>query len=102
MQLRVSDNSVPTVTDTRSFYILENQLTGPVTLKAIAKTATNFQVQITGPIGLDYILQANGVLTNSVGWTNRLTNTPAASPFNLADTNAIGFSDVFYRVQLAP
>jgi hypothetical protein len=102
IQLVVSDNSVPAVTDTKSFYVLVNPLASPVTLKAISKTATNFQLQITGPIGPDYILQAASTLNNINGWTNRLTNTPIASPFNVADTNLVGFSNRFYRVLLSP
>jgi hypothetical protein len=101
IQLRVSDNSVPAVTDTKSFYILVNQL-GPVTLKALSKTATNFQIQVTGPIGPDYLLQANTAVANSGGWSNLLTNTPVASPFIVTDTNVAGINIRFYRVQLAP
>jgi hypothetical protein len=101
IQLVVSDNSVPAITDAKSFYIRVNPLS-PVTLKPIAKTSTNFQIQVTGPIGPDYILQAASVVNNANAWTNWLTNTPVVSPFNLADTNLVGFSNRLYRVQLSP
>jgi hypothetical protein len=99
LQVIVTDNSVPPLSATQSFYVLVNPLT-PVTLKPISMTATNFQLQVTGPIGPDYILQANGSLTNS-NWLNLLTNTPAVSPFGVADTNA-PVSNRFYRIMLSP
>ena len=92
---------MPGVTDTKSFYLRENPIP-PLTLKVIAKTATNFQIQVTGPIGPDYILQATAVLNNMNGWTNRLTNTPLASPMTITDPNITGFTNLFYRVQLSP
>jgi len=77
-----------------------NPLT-PVTLTAVAKTATQFQMQATGPVGPDYILQANGALPNN-NWFNISTNTPASSPLSVTDTNLSGFTNRFYRVRLGP
>ena len=99
IQVIVTDNSVPSLNATRSFYVLVNPLTS-VTLVPVAMNAAQFQVQVTGPIGPDYILQANGSLANT-NWLNLLTNTPVASPFNVTDTNAPA-GNQFYRVKLSP
>jgi hypothetical protein len=72
-----------------------------VTLTPISKTATEFLMQVTGPVGPHYILQANDTL-GSGAWVNLLTNTPVASPFSVTDTNASAFTNRFYRVNLAP
>jgi len=43
-------------------------------------------MEVTGPVGPDYILQANGILPES-NWSSISTNTPASSPLNVTDTN---------------
>ena len=65
------------------------------------KTATQFQMQVTGPIGPDYMLQASESLS-SASWVNLLTNTPVASPFSVTDTNVSRFTNRFYRLKLGP
>jgi hypothetical protein len=100
IQVNVTANSAPPFTARQSFYVRVNPLT-PVTLTPISKTATQFQMQVIGPIGPDYILQASESLS-SVNWANLLTNTPVASPFSMTDTNASTFTKRFYRLNLGP
>jgi len=100
IQVIVTANSTPSASVAQSFYVRVNPLT-PVTLTAVAKTATQFQMQATGPVGPDYILQANGALPNN-NWFNISTNTPASSPLSVTDTNLSGFTNRFYRVRLGP
>lgn len=101
LQVVVSDSSTPPLTASRTFSITVNPL-APTKFTAISAAAGQFQMQATGTIGPDYLLQANSTLSNSNGWTNVVTNTPASSPFMLTDTNAAGYSTRFYRLLLGP
>jgi hypothetical protein len=100
IQVIVTDNSTPTLSATQSFYVQVNPLT-PVTMTPMAKTATQFQLQVTGPVGPDYILQENGSLVNG-NWVNLMTNTPGTTSFSMVDTSMSTFSNRFYRIVLAP
>ncbi|MDB6022208.1 MAG: wapA 2, partial [Pedosphaera sp.] len=100
IQVRVTDNSAPTLSAAQSFSVTVNALS-PVTLHAVTKTNSQFQVRVSGPVGPDYILQVSGTVTNN-NWVNLLTNTPGVSPFTLTDTNVGPFTNRFYRVKLAP
>ena len=100
IQARVTANSTPSFTATQSFYVKINTLT-PVTLIPTVKTTNQFRMQITGPAGPDYILQATNSLSQT-NWVNLLTNTPAALPFNVTDTIVNAFTNRFYRVRLGP
>ncbi len=53
-----------------------------------------FQVQLSGAINQNYILQAS---TDLVQWIPIATNTPSASPFYLTDPDASNFPSRFYR-----
>jgi hypothetical protein len=101
VQIQVSDNSIPPVTDTKGFGISVNAL-APVTLTPIAHTNGQFLLQITGPLGPDYVFQAAPALSNNTVWLNLQTNTPGTSPFTVTDTNAGALTTRFYRVQLRP
>jgi Putative Ig domain len=103
LSVRVTDNSVPSLSSTQAFYVIVNALT-PVSLSPISHSATRFVLQVSGPIGPDYILQGAKSLSTvaNTNWVNLLTNTPAASPFSVTDTNLSGFTNRFYRVQLGP
>jgi hypothetical protein len=59
-------------------------------------------MQINGPVGPDYILQAAATLGTNIAWVSLLTNTPAASPSSITDSNAGGFATRFYREKLGP
>ncbi len=100
VQVIVTANTAPAASATQRFYVLVNALT-PVTLAPVSKTTAQFEMQVTGPIGPDYILQANGALANT-NWLDILTNTPAASPFSVTDINVSVFTNRFYRVKLGP
>ena len=101
LQIVVSDGSTPPLTASRTFAIIVNPLT-PVILSSASIVAGDFQLQVSGTIGPDYILQANSSVTNSNGWVNVVTNTPSVSPFTLADTNITTSSNRFYRIRLSP
>ena len=57
-----------------------------------------FEMMFSGPVGSNYILQTT---TNLPEWTSIQTDTPAASPFMLMDTNPAG-PVRFYRVLELP
>ncbi len=101
VQIRVTDNSVPPLTDTKAFTVFVNALT-PVELTPIAYTNGRFVMRVSGPLGPDYILQAASALDPNVAWANLQTNTPLSSPFSVTDTNAGAFTNRFYRVKLGP
>ena len=101
LQVRVSDGSTPSLTATRNLGIYVNPLT-PVTMTTSSHSSVNFQLQVTGTVGPDYILQAKGTPDGSVSWSNIQTNTPTASPFVFTDTDSGGFTNRFYRVLLGP
>lgn len=101
LQVVVSDGSTPPLTASQTFAVVVNPL-APVTLSSASANAGQFQLQVSGTIGPDYILQANTSVTNSSGWVNEATNTPTASPFAFTDTNGTAFSARFYRVVLGP
>jgi hypothetical protein len=101
VQIRVTDNSALPLTDTKAFTIFVNALT-PVALTPIAYTNGRFVMQISGPLGPDYILQAASTLSNNAVWVNLQTITPASPPFSVTDTNAGAFTNRFYRVKLGP
>ena len=58
-----------------------------------------FQLELTGLIGKNYILQTT---TNLVNWTPLLTNTTTAIPFYLTDPGATNFPYRFYRAIQSP
>jgi hypothetical protein len=69
----------------------------PVTLTPVSHAGGNFTLQINGPVGPAYVIQAS---SNLLTWIPLVTNTPSTVPFNFTDTNAGGFTRRFYRVQL--
>jgi len=54
-----------------------------------------FQMQVTGLIGITYILQAS---TNMIDWVSLETNSAATSEFNFTDPATANFPSRFYRV----
>jgi hypothetical protein len=103
IQVIVADNNVPPISAAQNFSIFVNPLT-TVTLNPLSKNDAQFQLQVNGPIGPDYILQRTESLSSptNIAWVNLLTNTPLASPFSMTDTNANIFTNHFYRVQRGP
>jgi hypothetical protein len=101
VQVRVADSGSPPHSDIQFFSITVNPL-GAVTLTASPKTNSAFQLNVAGPVGPDYILQASSSLGNSVAWTNLATNTPVASPFVFTDASAALFATRYYRILLGP
>ena len=103
LQVRVTDWSPDAVnaqelSDTQSFTVVVAPLT-PVRLTPLSLTGGAFQVEVSGMVGPDYVLQAAEGLTT---WTNVGTNTPAVLPFVFTDPEAGVFSNRFYRVLLRP
>jgi hypothetical protein len=58
----------------------------------------NFQFNVTGQAGAQYIVQATASLVPS-DWSNLATN---VGPFTFVDTNTNGIPQRFYRVLLQP
>ena len=98
MQVRVTDNSAPALTDTKSFTVIVNPL-GPVVLKPMGYAHGQFSMSVTGSVGPDYVLQGSVTLTN---WVSLGTNTPGSMPFIFTDPAAGAFSNRFYRAKQLP
>jgi len=98
--VELAANSIPPATASQTFKITVNAL-APVNLGMLTATGGQAQIQVSGPVGPDYILQTSTVLAPN-SWASLLTNTPASSPFSLTDTNAAAFRERFYRVQIGP
>src|ERR1039458_4282796 len=98
MQVRVTDNSAPALTDTKSFTVIVNPL-APVVLKPLGYAHGQFSMSVTGSVGPDYVLQGSVTLTN---WVSLGTNTPGSMPFIFTDPAAGAFSNRFYRAKQLP
>jgi hypothetical protein len=99
IQVRVEDDGVPFLSDTNSFLVIVNALSGPAVLMPSSWSNDAFTFSITGPIGPDYIIQRTSDWTT---WTSVWTNTPVAVPLTFTDMNGGGFGNRFYRVMLGP
>jgi len=86
------------VSDAKSFTVSVSAL-APVALTPVALTNGQFEIQVSGPVGPDYVLQASTTLTD---WSSVWTNTPALMPFSFTDTNTPSAGHRFYRAMLAP
>jgi hypothetical protein len=103
VQVQVTDSNpwdvtTPQLSDTKAFTVIVKEVT-PVTLTPILLSGGKFQVQISGAVGPDYILQTSTTLTS---WINLWTNTPTAMPISFTDTNTASFSRRYYRAVLGP
>jgi hypothetical protein len=99
VQVNVTDNSAPSLSDAKSFTVTVNPL-APVILTPLGYTNGQFKLQVNGPSGPDYIISAGGTLTN---WTDLVTNIlPITPPFLFTDTNAPSTTNRFYRARLVP
>jgi hypothetical protein len=98
IQVIVTDNSAPALTDSKSFTVIVNPL-ATSTLASVTFTNGHFTLQVSGASGPDYIIAAS---TNLTQWVNLFTNPSATTPFQFTDTNANSFRDRFYRIQLSP
>jgi hypothetical protein len=98
--LRVTDNSVPSLSASQSFTVYVNNLSSPVTLDAEGFSAGQFQIQVSGPVGPDYVIEAAAALP-AAHWTHVQTATPETTPFVFTDTNS-ALTNRFYRAVLSP
>ena len=97
VQVKVTDNSTPSLSDTKSFTVTVNPL-APIVLTPISYTNGQFKLQVSGTTGPDYIISASGTLTS---WIDLVTNLSPATPFQFTDTNAPS-TNRFYRARLSP
>jgi hypothetical protein len=86
------------LSDTKSFTVIVNPIE-PVVLTPVSLADGKFQMEVSGTVGPDYIIQAATALSD---WQNLWTNTPTALPFSFTDTNACSLDNCFYRVLLGP
>ncbi len=97
VQVKVTDNSAPSVSDSKSFTVTVNPL-APVILTPVSYASGQFKLSVSGAIGPDYIIITTGRLTN---WIDLATNLSPTTPFLYTDTNAPA-SNRFYGVRLSP
>ena len=98
VQVQVTDNGVPPLSDTKSFRVIVNPL-APVVLTPIGYTNGQFTLSVNGTIGPDYIISTS---TNLTQWSDLLTNLSSATPFQFNHTNPGSFPSHFYRARLSP
>jgi hypothetical protein len=98
--IRVTDNSVPPLTASQSFTVTVNNPSSGATLQAMGFSGGQFQIQINGPVGPEYLIEAAAALSGAQ-WTNLQSFTPTNMPFTFTDTNAAP-GKRFYRAQLIP
>ena len=98
VQVRVQDNGVPAMQDTKSFSVVINPL-APVQLAPISYSNGQFRFQVSGTAGPDYVTEAS---TNFGNWLRVGTNLSPALPFEFTDLTAGTFSNRAYRVRLQP
>lgn len=98
IQIRVADDSVPPVIDSRTFTVVVNPLL-PVWLAPLGFSNGMFQLRINGSPGPDYILEATAIPTN---WQSLQTNSPARMPFDFTDPSPKGATNRLYRVRVGP
>ncbi|MBN9689779.1 MAG: cadherin repeat domain-containing protein [Verrucomicrobia bacterium] len=96
-QLQVSDGSPTDSIDSQSFLIVVGPL-APLTLTLVSHDAGTSLLKVTGPVDLDYFLEAS---TDLGSWTNLTTRLSAPANFELLDSTATDPSR-FYRVRLEP
>lgn len=73
--------------------------TNAPTIASAAYGDGNFQLQVTGDVGPNYIIQAS---TNLTDWESLYTTNPAVMPFNWIDLNASNHPARFFRVNYTP
>jgi len=98
VEVTVTDNSVPPLSDSESFSVTINPLV-PVVLTPLAYANGQFTMQINGPTGPDYIVTKSA---NLVDWSNLSTNSSPVTPFLFRDPAAGNVSGQYYRIRLAP
>jgi hypothetical protein len=98
VQVRVTDNGTPPLSETKSFTVVVNPL-APVVLTPVGYANGQFTLLVNGTTGPDYILSAS---TNLTQWNDVLTNLSPALPFQFDHTNAGAIPARFYRARLAP
>ena len=97
----VTDNGIPNLSATNNFTVTVNPLSAPAA-GATAYVGGQFNVSVSGQVGPDYALQATTNLVGGAWTTVATTNSPAAVPFTLTDTNAAARPVQFYRVVTGP
>jgi hypothetical protein len=94
----VSDNGVPTMSDTQSFTVTVTQPVRP-TLNFVSITNDQFGFWINGDTGPDYTIQFS---TNLVSWAIIAAASSPTLPCFWVDTNSAISRFRFYRALLGP
>jgi mono/diheme cytochrome c family protein len=98
LTIQVSDNGIPSLSATQSFFVTVNRPVRPG-LTSASITNGQFKLLISGDAGPDYTVQ---VSTNLLDWTALWTTNPPALPFQISDPGASNYPQRFYRVLLGP
>jgi hypothetical protein len=94
----VSDNGVPSMSDTQSFTVTVIQPVNPV-LNLVSITDGQFGFWINGDTGPDYTIMASTDLTS---WNPVFTTNSPALPCYWVDTNSLAYPNRYYRAVLGP
>ncbi|MCX6895149.1 MAG: Ig domain-containing protein [Verrucomicrobia bacterium] len=98
--LTVTDSGVPPLSATQSFQIIVTPPAKPFG-NSVAYDNGQFRVNISGPAGLDYILQTTTNL-NQPNWVGVATNLAAVPPLVFTNLPSPNINRLFYRVLLGP
>lgn len=95
--IRVTDDNLPPLSDTRTFFVAVNPLQPASITPSLEGGQLHFV--LSGTTGPDYILQASNDLKQ---WTDLQTNSPVLMPFDFAGPGLNLSSHRFFRVRLGP
>jgi hypothetical protein len=84
------------LSDTKSFKVVVNPL-APVVLTPTGSANGQFEFQVNGTAGPDYIIASS---TNLSAWNDIFTNLSPTMPFQF--TNTVTFTNRFFRARLSP
>jgi Concanavalin A-like lectin/glucanases superfamily/Right handed beta helix region/Immunoglobulin domain len=99
--VKVQDNGSPNLSATQTFQIVVMRPAHPSMSAVTYNGGNQFSMSITGPAGLDYIVQTTTNLS-SPNWVGARTHYSAVPPILFTDTLIPGAKQQFYRVLLGP
>jgi hypothetical protein len=96
--VKVSDNGIPSLSATQSFFVMVNPLARPA-LSSVALNNNQINFSVDGDVGPDYSVE---VSTNLVDWTTLFTTNSPPMPFQWMDENPAVLPLQFYRIKVGP
>lgn len=96
--IRVTDDGVPSLSDTQAFTAIVNPLASPSLAALLRPDDHQFGLHVTGDSGLDYEIQISDDL---IHWASVFTNVAPEIPFEWMDPSVSAAGNRFYRILLS-